>query len=287
MLRLVLFTLILPALVAGGLVTVEHRRGATRFEGLPSVALGLAYLIGHYGAAGLPGFPPPTATQSLFFLVIIATVFGATIEVGEGSAGRVAQLLRLAFIVLFLGLLLRAMALWEWEGSETVLWAWGLSVLLVLHWTALRRLHETTGAATVLLAWGLAFTATSIALTLSRTALLGQLAGVTAAAVGGMWLARLVCRGSGPEVTVVPLLMTLHAGLLLGGAFYADLQPYRALALGVAPFGVVLASLRSWKSELARAAAVAVLVLAAVAAVVVPMALEAAAVSADYYDYYD
>ena len=80
------------------------------------------------------------------------------------------------------------------------------------------------------------------------------------------------------------MLVTVHTGLLLSGAFYADLEPFRALALAVVPLGAMAANLRPWKNDFVRAVVVGVVVVILLAPVITPLALEAAG-ETDSYDY--
>ena len=189
---------------------------------------------------------------------------------------------RLVFVGLFLALMVRSMVQYHWTPTESVLWIAGLLVLLLLVWAAQSRLQEATPPVAMRTAWCLSFAGSAIALALSHSALLGQLASVMAAAVAGALVAGARPRDSRAAGVVV--LVTVYAGLLMSGVFYADLELFRALALAVVPLGAVVANLRPWKNDLVRAVVVSVAIVILLAAVIGPLALEAAG-ETDYYDY--
>ena len=282
MFEIALVTVLLPALVAGFTVWVGRRLPATLSRAVLAPALGLAYLVGHGGVAGLPSFPPVTSTQALFWLVVVAVGVGAWEATRREGSVRVVGAIRVVFVGLLLALMVRSMVVYHWTPTQSVLWIAGLAVLLLLVWAAHARLHEVTPPVAMKIAWCLAFAGSAIALALSHSALLGQLAGVMAAAVFGALVAGGRSQESG--AAGVAVLLVVHAGLLVSGTFYADLEPFRALALAVVPLAAVLGNLRPWRSDLVRSLVVGGAVVILLAPVIVLLAIDAAGENADYYD---
>ena len=217
------------------------------------MAVALGYLVGHVGAVGKPPFPPIESTQSLFYLVAVAGIIGV-VEVLVPTSVAARWVARIGLVGLLLWLTLRAMLRYHWQTGEATLWLSGLALLALLLWSTLSGLSERVPDLSQQLGWMLSFIGVGIVLILSHSALLGQLAFVVVAALAAIVLVSVLAPASSGLKTAVPVLLTVLAGLLLSGTFYADLPGYRALALALAPVGLVLGELGqpSSRSKLRR-----------------------------------
>lgn len=257
---------ILPAIVVAFLVATGicalalGWRGRSSRVALAPCAWGFGYACGHFMATGWTGFPPVDTTNWLPFFALVAALLGILHEASAAPS----WLRLLAFAVFSAGamwLLVRPRLQGEGTFGQGLLWVGCLAVGMVVLGAVSDGLcqHSPAPSATplfLLIACGGA----AIALMLSGSMLLGQLAAVLAATVFGSFLLglRQVALGKG----VAPVFATLLFGLVVSGYFFAELPALSALLLAVAP---ALALVRTGKLPVLWAVAVrAALVAAAV-----------------------
>ncbi|MBV9658814.1 MAG: hypothetical protein JO295_11955 [Verrucomicrobia bacterium] len=237
-------TAVLVAVAVGGL-SVRLRR---RFAGgewvnnlLAACAVGLGYAGGHLMVTGWMGFPPADTTNWLFYFALAAGMLGMVY-----SAWAPAAWIGLPGFAVFavgaLRLLLQPKFQYSWEHGQGWIWVMGLAVLMTLVGAMLdllgQRCRPTPWAWPVclLLMCGGAFGA----LMLSGSLLLGQLASVLAAAVGGNLVVTASWRQSSSSSRgVVPVFSLLLSALLISGYFFAELPGWSALLLAFAPVPVL------------------------------------------------
>lgn len=235
----------------------------------PALGLGVGYAIAHGYLMGWPAIPPVTGKQWVFALALLAALLVSvrSMTAGPGWSRYVfCGLLSLAVPLTTL----QAKLKFGWELGEAVP-AIGLIAALIFLWLLSNeeRANEGEGAA-VPLALAVSTFGASIALGLSSSATLAELAGMLTAGISIYVLACwrwqfLSITPGGISVAGVVL-----AGLLINGYFFADLPPAGALLLGAAPEAVRLTRLgplknvTGWKQALTKAALVAVPVGAAV-----------------------
>ena len=262
MLQKILPAVIIALLAATAVCAVGlgwPRRGVTVV--LVPCASGLGYICGHLMATGWTGFPPVDTTNWLPFFALVAALLGVVHQTSSLPAW-----VRLLVFALFsagaMSLLLMPKLQREWTFGQGMLWVGCLAagiVALGIVCDGLCRYPPAPIATPVFLLIPCAGTA--IALMLSGSILLGQLAAVLAATTFGSVIPgfRQIAVGKG----IAPVFATLLFALVASGYFFAELPAASALLLAVAP---TLALVRTGKLPVLWATAVrAGLVAAAVA----------------------
>lgn len=236
-----------------------------------AVALGLGYAVGHVTAAGWPALPPTEATQWLFFFALVALLAGVL-----DTFLRIARPWRLglwlALCAGLLALLLRPKIQSSWTPAQSALWLLGLAALMTILAASLGRIARPhADAVFTLFAAALVCGGSGIALVLSGSLLLGQLAFVLAAGVG----VALVAAWFFPELPLaagaVPVIVALLTGLWVNGYFYAELPAICALLFALAL--VLPALLPSMATALGNSRLLAKPLLLRAAVVALPVAI--------------
>lgn len=231
-----------------------------------AAAIGGGYAAGHAKSVGWPSLPPGDATHWLLFSALAAIVLGFCY--GVSRDGWIARSTRVtSFLVLILGTLLLVLTpkfKYGWTAGQGALWVAALTLAAsVMGWAVDAAVHNRSNKFTLL--WLLAIGGgTSVALAISGSMLLGQLAAVLAAAVFGLIVASVA--GAITERAIVPGIAAVFSGLIACGYFYAELPWTSALLLVVAPvLSLVVRGETTTRREILRAIVVAVPVGAAVA----------------------
>jgi hypothetical protein len=240
----ILWATLLPAFLAGFFLLVAWRpwrREATRWGSwIEPPALGAAFVAGQVSLVGWPPFPPIESTHGLFYLALAAAGVGA-IE----SLSTAPSLLRGALRALLAfgapALLLRSRLRGSWTPFEGAAWIGILGAsILAFHAAVRAAARRLTGPSRAALLF-VPVAAASGVLVLYGSALLSQLAGALASALGAglvlSWLNPAVSfrRGS---TTVVAILL---GSLLTNGVFYAEVTVPAAALIGLSPLACLLA----------------------------------------------
>jgi hypothetical protein len=225
---------VIALMVSAGVCGFAIYWGKERTRGiLAPLALGLAYLSGHFMIAGWVSFPPADTTNWLPYFALTGAVLGASCAlVATRPWTRV-----LIFVVLSAGalrLLLKPKFQYGWSLGEGWLWVACLvcafvSLAVMLDALVRRPTTAVEMPAFLLITSGGTFGA----LMLSGSMLLGQFAAVLGAAVFGSLVltARKVALGRG----IVPVFSLLMGTLLVSGYSFAELPPTSAVLLAFAP----------------------------------------------------
>ena len=248
--QLLLFSLLLPALISGVVFFVAWR-GWQPSAASPNgtwggpTAIGFGYVVGHVGTIGFPPFPAIEATQWLLYFGFAGILLGLLESRSRGHT-----LVRWGGRLLFSGfipwLLLHATLKYRWGTIEGMMWVVGLGALTLVFFLVLDTLTGRLSGVSSPLILLIVTLGSSVVLVLSGSALLGQLAGILASALGASlitawWQPKLIPRLdrdvrfaplAGEGVTVVAVLLV---GLWLNGYFYAEVPATSALLLGTAP----------------------------------------------------
>jgi len=234
---------ILPAVLLSAVVLVIGSRIAPptreRIPGWPALAIGGGYLAGHFALRGWRGWTPKESTDWIAICALAGLALGLTAWTRDERPGR-AFLLRWAVGAAVAWAVIGKVLL---RGDSAAL-AWGQMALIGLAAAAVwSQLESQATAAGVGLAALLCLVATgsSIALVLSSSAVLGQLAGALAAALGASIGARVLMRTPLQLRAAIPATATTLLALLLAGVVYSRLPLASALLLGAAPLSVAVA----------------------------------------------
>jgi hypothetical protein len=229
-----------------------------------AAAVGGGYTTGHAKGAGWPAFPPGDATHWLLFSALAAVVLGLSYGVSRDRSGG-GRLASFAVLLLgTLGLLLMPKFRHGWTVGQGAIWMTALAFTGgVAGWALDVAIH--VGARRLSLLWFLVIAAgVSVALAISGSMMLGQLAAVLSAVVFALIAA--AAFGAHTERAVVPALAAIFIGLIACGYFYAELPWSSALLLVISPaMSLIDRAEASVRRELLRAATVAVPVAGAVA----------------------
>lgn len=229
-------------------------------------ATGGGYAVGHAKSLGWPSLPPGDATDWLLFSALGATVLGFCY--GVGRDGWIARSVRVtSFLVLILGTLVLVLTpkfKYGWTAGQGAVWVAGLTLAAsAMGWAVDAAVRNRSNRFALL--WLLVIgSGASVALAISGSMLLGQLAAVFAAVVVGLIVAS--AAGAITERAIVPGIAALFIGLIACGYFYAELPSSSALLLVGAPVLIlVIRGETTTRQEILRAVVVAVPVGVAVA----------------------
>jgi hypothetical protein len=267
LLKQILPGVIAAMLIAGGLSMIAARLAALsgrekNSAWLYTAALTLAYAGGHALTAGVPAVPPADATLWLFYFAFITAFIGAI----DSTVRNVPDWLRgIVWLLVFVGLmrlLLQPKFQYGWSHEEGMLW-WIASAIGVFFLAWCFEKVEQRGTLRLLspLVATIVSGGTGVALMLSGSLLLGQLALVLAGATGALTVAAWLLEEL-PFKGAAPTLAVLLSGLWMSGYLYAELPATSVVCLAIAPvFALSIAAginkrFRAWKT-LALAAGVA------------------------------
>jgi len=204
------------------------------------MAIGAGYIAGHVLTAGWSPFPPRYATQWLFWFAVIGVIAAAadTLVMPKGTV----RLVTWAIVcTIACRLILQPKFSYAWSAAQGWLWVFAIALGVVGLTCCLGLIERRPfGQATLFSFTTVLGAGTCIALMLSGSLLLGQLAGVLTAIAAACFLLIIVLPAPfHPSGAAAPLSL-ICAGLWLSGFFYAELPTASALLLAVAP---VVASL--------------------------------------------
>ena len=203
--------IVLAFVVAGLLRLVAgHERG----RGLAAVGVGLGMLAAYGATFGIPDFPPVGSTNKLFYVVVVALAVGLLCDVARWPVTANGTLAALA-----------ARGGGLWIGGAKVLdepWPWGLVVVIVVAvgagaaWRLARHRENPTEGGVMVLVAAIAISGAAF---LANTASSAQLAGATAAALGGFllwnWPKARFPLGGGALLPAMALLTALAVQMVL------------------------------------------------------------------------
>lgn len=225
-------TVIIPivvSFVAVGLLRLVG--GSDRGRWLAALGIGLGLIAAYWVTFGIPDFPPVGASRKMFAILVIAAILGLT-----------SDLMRLPTMVARILTALVGVAAILWIGGDKALgevWPSGVVVLLLMvvmaaaGWRLGEQAEQPTEGGVPLLVTALGM---AIVAFIGNTASSAQLAGATAAALGGFLLwnwpkARFRLGPSG----LMPVLALL-AALATQLALFTKIGAYVLIPLGFALF---------------------------------------------------
>lgn len=254
----------LAALVAALELWIGGRRGC-------ALALGTGYALGHaavrgwLGASPVPIPVPPVDVIDWLPWLALAAGFWGLIE-ASSRRWRWRWLGRLVLTGAVLGLVLGPLARngWSWPVLAARLVGLGVGVLWV--WGLLDARDERLAGGALLTVLAMVAGGSSLALALSGSLVLGELAGVLTAAVVALRFGLGRDPGSTAARGLMAVVVVVLAGLLLAGRFYSETPTSAALVLAVAPLAAwidrpgPLSRPSAWFWPLVRVAVVGLLI---------------------------
>ncbi len=243
------FGLLLPAIVGGGLFVFASKNGRNQVEKatglsfgwLVGVALGIGYIVGYIGLEGIPPFPPREGVHWLCYLALIGLILGAFWHFRRW----IDVIAKLVVSIILPRLLLGSMFKYSWGQFEGIIWWVCLAVVIFIFWSTVRMSF-------ILLPWngwgafvyfGLSG-GTALILAVSGSLRLAQHAGILVALFAAIWLITLVSRRKlRPEdkAPVFPIgasavIALMLAGIWMNGYFYEEVPASSAILLLISLF---------------------------------------------------
>jgi hypothetical protein len=225
----------LAAAVAAVLLFFFARWRKTASRCAAAIAIGAGYVAGHVFAVGWSPFPPRHATHWLFWFAVIGVVAAAA-DVLVRPKGTVRFVAWAIICTIACRLILQPKFSYAWSAAEGWLRVFAIALAIVVLTFCLDLVDRrpfgtmTLFSVTTVLCGG-----TSVALILSGSLLLGQLACILSAIGAACFLVIIaVTAPFHPSGAAAPLSLVC-AGLWLSGFFYAELPAASALLLELAP----------------------------------------------------
>ena len=245
-LRALLFGLLLPAIVGGGIFVFAFKSARNQPEGtdglfsgwLVGVALGVGYIVGYIGLEGFPPFPPREGVHWLCYLALIGLILGVFwhFEVSKRFSGQV------LVSVVIPRLLLNAMFKYTWGQVEGFIWWLCLSLVIFIFWNIVQRSFTVfpSGGSGPFVYFGLSG-GTALVLAVSGSLRLAQHAGILVAVFAASWIITLVRQRSENKGQVFPIraspvVALLLSGIWMNGYFYEEVPAASAILLAGALF---------------------------------------------------
>ena len=262
----------LAAAVAASLLFVFARwwKSASRCAG--AIAIGAGYVAGHVLAAGWSPFPPRHATQWLFWFVVIG-VIAAVADALVRPKATVRLVIWAIMCTIACRLILQPKFTYGWSAAEGWLRVFVIAFGVVVLTCCLDLIeHRPFGTAMLFSIATVLSGGTCIALMLSGSLLLGQLACILTA-IAPTCLIVALAGPFHPSGAAAPLSLVC-AGLWLSGFFYAELSAASALLLALAP-AMALLPLGKESHPRSRVLACRIVFVAVPVAIAVVLALHA------------
>ena len=255
----ILLQQLLPGIIVGAVITGAVLAAAARFPSVHrwagAVALGAGYVGGHAMAIGRwPSFPPVEATHWLLYFALAAVILGLLDAFLPDTRRWLRFFVWLVFNGVFICVLLHSKWKYAWRLSEGLLWLGGLLAIMLFVSACFETIAQPSSSRPALsLILAIISAGTSVALMVSGSLLLGQLALIVGTIATVAWLAACWIPSLSLRRRAVPIVVLLLAGLWLSGYFYAELPAVSALllaaspVLALVPFGNTPLS-RKWRS---------------------------------------
>jgi hypothetical protein len=224
---------ILVALLVSGAVTIVGRLWKAN-SWADAIAVGLGYAVGHVVTAGWPPFPPIEATQWLPYLGIAVTIL-AVIDTLLRPPGVLRAVIWFLGCVGILSLLLASKFQYGWSLFAGVLWIAGLATAMLVLTSFLDRVAQRDASISLPLILAIVAGGTGLALMLSGSMLLGQLALVLAGTFGAIVIVGTLLPNAINGRGIAPVSATLLSALWLSGYFFSELPSVSGFLLLVSP----------------------------------------------------
>jgi hypothetical protein len=232
---------ILVALLVSGVFTIVGRLWKAN-SWTDAIAVGIGYAVGHAVTAGWPAFPPIEATQWLPYFGLAVTLL-AIIDTLVRPPGSVRTVIWFLCCAGILSVLLTSKFQYGWSLFVGVLWIVGLTTAMLVLTSFLDRVARRDASISLPLILTIVAGGTGLALMLSGSMLLGQLALVLAGAFGAIVIVGTLLPNAVNGRGIAPVSATLLCGLWLSGYFFSELSSVSALLLLVSPVPALMLAL--------------------------------------------
>jgi hypothetical protein len=231
-LQQLIFTVVLPAIVSGGLYLLL-RKVISNFALALAVIAG--YLSGQLALQGLPKFPPSSIFHYLPYLALVA-VFWLWLETLWSKNLMARWGLRALILLASYSYILRRIIQNSWQVWQTIVWLAGILLVLLLVWWVLEQLSQgerpPLPPALFLTALVILVMGSSVAVATSGSVVLGQLGGVLAASIGAVMILSWFAKIEGTAYLATAFIF-LQGTMWLGGTVFSKLPIISALILAL------------------------------------------------------
>jgi hypothetical protein len=264
---------ILVALLVSGILTIVGRLWKAN-SWTDAIAVGAGYAVGHAVTAGWPAFPPIEATQWLPYFGIAVTIL-AVIDTLLRPPGSVRVVIWFLCCAGISSLLLTSKFQYGWSLFVGILWIAGLATAMLVLTSFLDRAAQRDASISLPLILAIVAGGTGLALMLSGSMLLGQLALVLAGAFGAIVIVGTLLPNTINGRGIAPVSATLLCGLWLSGYFFSELPSVSGLLLLVSPIPALMLVLFDESGNPRRGLLLRAILVAAPVALAVFLAFEA------------
>ena len=243
------FSLLLPAIVCGGIyavvVYIRARVGEkTHLLWLTAVAIGIGYIIGYIGIEGSVTFIPKESRHWIFYFTIFA-LFSSTYWDYSGWRQTISQLI---YSIALPRILLNSYFQHIWGTFEGVIWWVCLSIGTFIFWNIVKQSFSTIPSSNTsipFIYFGISG-GTALIIALSGSVRIAQHAGILTALFAAIWIITIVLQRNLKSdsdsnshvftISVSPLVTFLFVGIWMNGYFYAEAPSASVLLLAGSPF---------------------------------------------------
>ena len=243
------FSLLLPAIVCGGIYTVvayirKSDKENTSLLWLTAVAIGIGYIIGYIAIEGRVPFLPIESRHWIFYFTIFA-LFSSTYWDSPGWRRLVSQLI---YSVALPRILLNSYFQHIWGTFEGIIWWVCLSVGIFIFWNIVIQSFSAIPSSNISIPFvyfGISG-ATALVIALSGSVVIAQHAGTLTVLFGAIWILTIILlRGIKSNansnlhvfsISVSPVVTFLFVGIWLNGYFYAEAPSTSIILLAVSPY---------------------------------------------------
>ena len=229
---------ILVALLVSGVLTIVGRLWKAN-SWTDAIAVGVGYAVGHAVTSGWPAFPPVEATQWLPYFGIAVTIL-AVIDTLLRPPGSVRVVIWFLCCAGILSLLLTSKFQYGWSLLVGILWIAGLATAMLVLTSFLDRAAQRDKSISLPLILAIVAGGTGLALMLSGSMLLAQLALVLAGAFGAIVIVGALLPNAVNGRGIAPVSATLLCGLWLSGYFFSELPSVSGVLLLVSPIPALM-----------------------------------------------
>lgn len=236
--------ILIPGVISGLIILLLSLVGI--HKGRPWIiplATGGGYAGAHWAITGIPGFPPLESTQWIFIFTPIATGLGIYTASKAGRGPR-----RSIFISLFIAVLSLALPAlmsiplfkytWTLSRGIGVVFLWALFLFIL--WWLMEKVLEGEGPMPYIATLIVMNSAGGIALILSGSIILGQLAGALSAALVPVGIFLLITKGRIYPYGLPPLAAMITGGLWMGGYLFSEMPLWSIALLGLSILAPVI-----------------------------------------------
>ena len=264
---------ILVALLVSGVFTIVGRLWKAN-SWTDAIAVGAGYAVGHAVTAGWPAFPPIEATQWLPYFGIAVTIL-AVVDTLLRPPGLVRVVIWFLCSAGILAVLLTSKFQYGWSPLVGILWIAGLATAMLVLTSFLDRVAQRDASISLPVILTIVAGGSGLALMLSGSMLLGQLALVLAGAFGAIVIVGTLLPNAINGRGIVPVSATLLCGLWLSGYFFSELPSVSGLLLLVSPIPALMLVLFDESGNPRRGLLLRAILVAAPVALAVFLAFEA------------